>query len=117
MHLLKSAKQIVRFDLEARAGRRKMRKPRRGKYALIMVDVQNDFCPGGRLPVTDGDKVVQRLNYLKKSFNFNLVVATRDWHPIRTSHFDKWPAHCIQGTKGAEFHPKLNMSPVRVFSI
>jgi nicotinamidase/pyrazinamidase len=81
--------------------------------ALIVVDVQNDFCPGGALPVTDGDQVVAVLNRLIREFDRAgaAVVATRDWHPQRTVHFNTqggaWPPHCIQGTRGAEFHPEL----------
>lgn len=80
--------------------------------ALIMVDVQNDFCPGGSLAVPEGDQVVQPLNKLKKLFSAAKVIATRDWHPRNTRHFQerggKWPPHCVNGTKGAEFHPDLD---------
>ena len=84
-----------------------------GKDALLIIDVQNDFCPGGALAVKDGDAVVPILNdYLAKFHAAGLpIVATRDWHPERTTHFKAfgglWPAHCIQGTKGAEFHAQL----------
>ena len=83
------------------------------KDALIIVDVQNDFCPGGALAVTDGDQVVAVLNRLIAEFERSglPVVATRDWHPQRTAHFNThggtWPPHCVQGTKGAEFHANL----------
>lgn len=83
------------------------------KDALIIVDVQNDFCPGGRLAVTDGDQVVAVLNRLIAEFERAglPVIATRDWHPQRTTHFNlyggTWPPHCVQGTKGAEFHADL----------
>lgn len=78
--------------------------------ALILVDVQNDFCPGGALPVPEGDKVVPALNALLhrgKAF----AVATRDWHPPTHCSFTPqggpWPVHCVAGTPGAEFHPAL----------
>lgn len=83
------------------------------KSALIIVDVQNDFCPGGALAVTDGDQVVAVLNRLIPEFERAglPVIATRDWHPQRTRHFNThggiWPPHCVQGTQGAEFHADL----------
>ena len=83
------------------------------KRALIIVDVQNDFCPGGALAVAHGDEVVAPLNRLAKSFleRGEPVFKTRDWHPPTTKHFASfggtWPVHCVQGTKGAEFHQDL----------
>lgn len=74
--------------------------------ALIVVDVQNDFCPGGALGVKDGNKIVPIINGLTQEFD--LVVASRDWHPEETVHFDIWPVHCVRGTEGAEFHPELS---------
>ena len=73
--------------------------------ALLVVDVQNDFCPGGALPAPGGDKVVPVINSLIDKFP--LIIASKDWHPEITLHFDKWPKHCVQGTKGAELHPDL----------
>lgn len=87
------------------------------KDALIVIDVQNDFCPGGALAVKDGDQVVPVLNrYIDRFAKAGLpIFATRDWHPVKTSHFNTgggpWPPHCIQGSKGAEFHPNLNLPP------
>ena len=84
--------------------------------ALIIVDVQNDFCPGGALPVTDGDKVVPTLNVYIKRFREEgaPVFATRDWHPNDHNSFKEnggiWPPHCAQGTSGAQFHPGLDIS-------
>ncbi|OHA06378.1 MAG: hypothetical protein A2934_00690 [Candidatus Sungbacteria bacterium RIFCSPLOWO2_01_FULL_47_10] len=83
--------------------------------ALLVVDIQNDFCPGGALPVPNGDEVIGPLNrmmrYAKK--NGFPVFASRDWHLVRTRHFIEfggtWPPHCIQGTRGAEFHPSLHL--------
>jgi nicotinamidase/pyrazinamidase len=85
--------------------------------ALLIVDVQNDFCPGGSLAVTDGDKVVPVLNHYIEAFKKAglPIFATRDWHPDKTSHFNTgggpWPPHCIQGSKGAQFHPDLRLPP------
>lgn len=73
--------------------------------ALLIVDVQNDFCPGGTLAVPDGDKVVPVINSLLD--RFGVVVASKDWHPGQSIHFKHWPPHCVQGTPGAEFHPDL----------
>ncbi|MDQ5846587.1 MAG: bifunctional nicotinamidase/pyrazinamidase [Acidobacteriota bacterium] len=83
------------------------------KKALIVVDVQNDFCPGGALAVAEGDQVVAPLNELIDDFlkRSEPVFKTRDWHPAKTRHFAEyggtWPVHCVQNTKGAEFHPQL----------
>ena len=83
------------------------------KRALIVVDVQNDFCPGGTLAVAQGDEVVAPLNKLIEEFleRGEPVFKSRDWHPEKTRHFaaygGTWPVHCVQNTKGAEFHPKL----------
>jgi len=89
----------------------------RGKDALIVVDVQNDFCPGGALAVRNGDDVVAVLNrYIEKFLEARLpIFATRDWHPEKTSHFNSyggpWPTHCVQHSRGAEFHPGLRLGP------
>jgi nicotinamidase/pyrazinamidase len=83
------------------------------KRALIVVDVQNDFCPGGALAVAQGDEVVAPLNKLIEEFleRGEPVFKSRDWHPEKTRHFaaygGTWPVHCVQRTKGAEFHPEL----------
>jgi nicotinamidase/pyrazinamidase len=88
--------------------------------ALIIVDVQNDFCPGGALAVAGGDQVVAVLNPLIAAFARagSPVIATRDWHPAQTTHFNTrggpWPPHCVQGTKGAEFHRDLAIGPSAV---
>ncbi len=82
--------------------------------ALLVVDVQNDFCPGGSLAVPEGDKVVPAINQLMEKFN--VVVASKDWHPHQTVHFQKWPVHCVHNTRGSEFHPELNSVKIqRVF--
>lgn len=87
------------------------------KRALIVVDVQNDFCPGGALAVERGDEVVGPLNRLIKEFleRGEPVYKSRDWHPSQTKHFaaygGTWPVHCVQGTRGAEFHEDLLDDP------
>lgn len=93
------------------------------KQALIVVDVQNDFCPGGALAVAEGDEVVAPLNELINEFleRGDPVYKSRDWHPPKTKHFraygGTWPIHCVQNTKGAEFHPQLRDDPrIRVIS-
>jgi len=93
--------------------------------ALIVIDVQNDFCPGGALAVAEGDQIIPRINHLSQEFE--TVIYTQDWHPADHNSFANnhlgadpfsmvempygpqvlWPAHCIQGTAGAEFHPDL----------
>jgi nicotinamidase/pyrazinamidase len=94
--------------------------PRPSKDALIVVDVQSDFCPGGALAVKDGDQVVPVLNRYIHQFTKagSPIFATRDWHPEKTSHFisggGPWPPHCIQGSQGAEFHPDLKLPPETV---
>lgn len=97
--------------------------------ALIVIDVQNDFCPGGALAVTDGDQIVPLINAMLPEFA--VKVFTQDWHPaghssFATSHDGKapfemiempygpqvlWPDHCVQGTDGAAFHPDLLTDP------
>jgi nicotinamidase/pyrazinamidase len=81
---------------------------------LIVVDVQNDFCPGGALAVPDGDAVVAPINRLMEEVPF--TVATRDWHPPDhhsfAQHGGRWPVHCVQESSGAELHPKLHRSEI-----
>ncbi|WP_171123049.1 MULTISPECIES: bifunctional nicotinamidase/pyrazinamidase [unclassified Ruegeria] len=94
-------------------------------HALIVIDVQNDFCPGGALAVPEGDKIIAPINAMMNAFD--AVILTQDWHPaghssFASSHSGKnpfdmtempygpqvlWPDHCVQGTKGAAFHPDL----------
>ena len=81
--------------------------------ALVIVDVQNDFCPGGALGVREGDRVVPILSRYAERFAAlgAPIFASRDWHPAETTHFRPyggvWPPHCVQGTAGAAFHPDL----------
>ena len=87
-------------------------------HALVIVDFQNDFTPGGALPVTDGDAIAGRVRELTDSGGFDLVVATRDWHPPDHASFEEqggpWPPHCVQGTPGAELHDSLDRAKVDV---
>ncbi|WP_170401249.1 bifunctional nicotinamidase/pyrazinamidase [Ruegeria arenilitoris] len=95
-------------------------------HALLVIDVQNDFCPGGALAVPGGDEIVAPINAMMG--DFDAVILTQDWHPADHSSFASrhdnknpfdtkdmhygpqilWPDHCVQGTEGANFHPDLN---------
>ena len=83
------------------------------KKALLVVDVQNDFCPGGALGIPNGHQIIPAINRYIKAFQKENwpVFVTRDWHPQFTRHFKKfggaWPEHCIEGSPGAQFHPDL----------
>lgn len=85
--------------------------------ALLVVDLQNDFCPGGSLGVPEGDRVIPVANeYLECFSRLSLpTFASRDWHPAVTRHFreygGQWPPHCVEGTWGAEFRPELRLPP------
>ena len=100
--------------------------------ALIVIDVQNDFCPGGALAVTGGDEIIARINALMAEFS--CVVLTQDWHPANHASFAAnhpgaapfsltqmpygpqvlWPTHCVQGSQGAAFHPDLRTDPAQI---
>lgn len=100
--------------------------------ALIVIDIQNDFCPGGALAVADGDAIIPRVNALMD--DFATVVLTQDWHPANHASFAAnhpgkapfetvdmpygaqtlWPTHCVQGTDGAAFHPMLRTDPAQL---
>ena len=85
--------------------------------ALVVVDYQNDFAsPGGALSVSGGDTIAGRINELMRSGDYDLVVATRDWHPPDHGSFTDqggiWPVHCVQGTDGAQLHPELDAGAV-----
>ena len=100
--------------------------------ALIVIDVQNDFCPGGALAVAGGDEIIIRINGLMEAFG--TVVLTQDWHPANHASFVAnhpgatpfslaqmpygpqvlWPTHCVQGSKGAEFHRDLRTDPAHL---
>jgi nicotinamidase/pyrazinamidase len=86
---------------------------------LLIVDPQVDFCPGGALPVRGGDEIFEAVN--RVAATAPLVVASRDWHPTGHCSFEArggpWPVHCVQGTEGAAFHPRLDQSRIQqVFS-
>lgn len=100
--------------------------------ALLLIDIQNGFCPGGNLPVAGGDEVVPVANELMASGAYDLVVASQDWHPANHGSFASqhpgrqpfemgelsgkpqmmWPDHCVQGTNDAEFHSDLNLDGI-----
>ena len=86
--------------------------------ALIIVDVQRDFLPGGALAVPDGDEVIAPLNALAAGGGFDVVVATRDWHPADHSSFiaqgGTWPPHCVAGTDGAQLAAALDTGHIDV---
>jgi nicotinamidase/pyrazinamidase len=86
--------------------------------ALVIVDFQNDFAPGGALAVPDGDAIAPRVRELIDSGRFDLVVATRDWHPADHGSFaaqgGTWPPHCVAGTPGAELHGAIPRDRVDV---
>ena len=78
--------------------------------ALVIVDLQNDFLPGGALPAPGGNKIVPEINRLMDQFD--LVVASRDWHPADSSHFDRWPPHCVRETEGAAYPEELDSEKI-----
>ncbi len=80
--------------------------------ALLIVDLQRDFCPKGALPAPDGDRIVPVINRLMDKFDY--VLASKDWHPANTIHFETWPVHCVRDTPGAEFHPDLNINKLDI---
>lgn len=86
---------------------------------VIVVDLQNDFCPGGALAVPDGDKILPVVNNLTKKFDY--VVATMDWHPENHCSFlaqgGQWPKHCVEGTWGALLHPDFDIDRIRYFLV
>jgi nicotinamidase/pyrazinamidase len=90
------------------------------RSALLIIDVQNDFCPGGSLEVKNGDEVISPLNRLSTLFaeKSGRVIATQDWHPANHVSFAAspggWPVHCVQGTKEADFHAALDLIPVNL---
>ncbi len=103
-----------------------------GKKALLLIDVQNDFCTGGNLAVPNGEEIVPVINKLMSEGDYDLIAASLDWHPqdhgsFVSQHPGKkvfetgelsgqpqiiWPDHCVQGTKGAEFHPDLDKEKI-----
>lgn len=87
--------------------------------ALVIIDYQNDFAaPDGALSVAGGEDIADRINELARSGGYDLVVATRDWHPPGHQSFEEqggvWPVHCVQGTEGAELFPALDRGEVDI---
>ncbi|OHV76545.1 bifunctional nicotinamidase/pyrazinamidase [Rhizobium sp. LCM 4573] len=100
--------------------------------ALLLIDIQNGFCPGGNLPVPEGDKIIPIVNRLIEDGGYDLIVASQDWHPENHGSFASrhpgkkpfemgelsgqpqmmWPDHCVQETADAEFHPDLNTDAI-----
>jgi len=80
--------------------------------ALLIVDLQNDFLPGGALPAPEGNKIIPVINKLLDQYD--LVIASKDWHPEDTVHFQKWPVHCVKGSPGANFPPALNQEKINL---
>lgn len=87
------------------------------KSVLLLADLQVDFCPGGALGVPGGDEIIQTVNDYVRFFHSRKlpIIATRDWHPPNHCSFQEqggpWPAHCIQTSRGAQFHPELIVPP------
>ena len=80
------------------------------KKALLVVDVQNDFCPGGSLAIKEGNQIVPVINNLMDKVD--IVIATQDWHPHDSTHFQSWPVHCVAETEGAKLNPGLNQDKI-----
>jgi nicotinamidase/pyrazinamidase len=77
---------------------------------LFIVDVQNDFLPGGSLPAPRGNKIIDKINRIMDQFD--LVLASRDWHPEDSKHFERWPPHCIRNTRGAAYPDELDAGKI-----
>lgn len=84
------------------------------KIALVIIDMQRDFCKGGPLAVPKADELVHPINRIKSAAQTagSLVFASRCWHPEESIHFNDFPKHAVQNTRGAEFHPKLDVSGI-----
>lgn len=105
---------------------------KKAKRALLIIDVQNGFCPGGNLPVEGGHEIVPLINGLIRNGEYDVIVASQDWHPADHGSFASqhpgknvyemgelsgkpqmmWPDHCVQGTPDADFHPNLDVSKI-----
>jgi nicotinamidase/pyrazinamidase len=102
----------VCITITMKKGRELMKSPEKfNNVVAIGVDMEVDFCPGGALAVDEGDQVVAPFNDVARwtRDQNGKVVFTRDWHPHKTTHFDKWPVHCVRNTPGALFHPDLEV--------
>lgn len=86
------------------------------RVIAVGVDIQNDFCPNGKLGIKEGDQVVPPFNQTTEWVRENngQVALTQDWHPKKTAHFDKWVPHCIANTEGADFHKDLIVRPTDI---
>lgn len=80
------------------------------KKILLIVDLQNDFSPGGSLAIDEGNKIVPVINDLMDKMD--LIIATQDWHPEGSTHFEDWPVHCVANSIGAELNPKLDAEKI-----
>ncbi|UOB18827.1 isochorismatase family protein [Abyssalbus ytuae] len=80
---------------------------------LLIVDLQNDFLPGGALPAPDGNQIIPVVNNIMDKFD--LITASKDWHPEDTVHFEKWPVHCVQNTPGSDFPNELETGKIDTF--
>jgi len=78
--------------------------------ALFIVDVQNDFLPGGALPAPRGNQIINEINRIMDQFD--LVLASRDWHPGDSKHFERWPPHCVRNTLGAAYPDELDAGKI-----
>jgi nicotinamidase/pyrazinamidase len=112
------ATRLTNNDIDAQSAERFLISMSQLRKALLIVDAQVDFCEGGSLAVEGGAQVVRNIAHLLEDHNYDLIVTTQDWHqPDGPEHFavpgtdpdynDTWPAHCVAGTEGAEFHPNL----------
>lgn len=80
------------------------------RKALLIVDLQNDFSPGGSLGIKEGNQIVPIINDLMDKMD--LVITTQDWHPENSTHFENWPVHCVANTEGAKLNPGLNQEKI-----
>ena len=79
--------------------------------AFFIVDVQNDFLPGGALPAPRGNRIIPEINRIMDQFE--MVLASRDWHPEDSVHFEHWPPHCIRHTQGAAYPDELDVAKIK----
>jgi nicotinamidase/pyrazinamidase len=78
--------------------------------ALIIVDMQYDFLPGGALAVPGADEIIPGIVDLIRSDDYDMIVTTQDWHPQHSQHFDRWPVHCVAGTHGAQLETRIRQA-------
>lgn len=103
------------------AGRKRFVAQLDAHSVLLLVHLQNDFCPGGALPIAGGDEIIPLVNDYIQQFaaQGSPIIATRDWHPPNHCSFKEqggpWPSHCVQGSWGAQFHSDLKIPPGTLF--